>query len=124
MASTSDPLQDSEAASSGMAPLRAKWGWIVALGAVYVIAGFFALGSIAMATVASVLVVGPGHQCLSDQELEQVPHLGFARGALHRRGFRDIRKSAARRSAAHARAGRVAGCFRHHADHSVIQHEA
>jgi uncharacterized membrane protein HdeD (DUF308 family) len=41
-----------------MAPLRAKWGWIVALGAVYVIAGFFALGSIAMATVASVLVVG------------------------------------------------------------------
>jgi uncharacterized membrane protein HdeD (DUF308 family) len=58
MASTSDPLQDSEAASSGMAPLRAKWGWIVALGAVHVIAGFFALGSIAMATVASVLVVG------------------------------------------------------------------
>jgi uncharacterized membrane protein HdeD (DUF308 family) len=55
MTSTSDTLQNSEA---GMAPLRAKWGWIVALGAVYVIAGFFALGSIAMATVASVLVVG------------------------------------------------------------------
>ena len=41
-----------------MAPLRAKWGWIVALGVVYVIAGFIALGSVAMATVASVLVVG------------------------------------------------------------------
>jgi len=55
MTGTSDTLQKSEA---GTAPLRAKWGWIVALGAVYVIAGFFALGSIAMATVASVLVVG------------------------------------------------------------------
>jgi uncharacterized membrane protein HdeD (DUF308 family) len=58
MTSTSDTLQSSDAASSGMAPLRAKWSWIVALGAVYVIAGFFALGSIATATVASVLVVG------------------------------------------------------------------
>ena len=41
-----------------MAPLRAKWGWIVALGVVYVIVGFIALGSVAMATVASVFVVG------------------------------------------------------------------
>jgi uncharacterized membrane protein HdeD (DUF308 family) len=41
-----------------MAPLRAKWGWIVALGVVYVIAGFIALGSIVAATAASVLVVG------------------------------------------------------------------
>ena len=41
-----------------VAPLRAKWGWIVALGFVYLIAGFVALGSIVMATVASVLVVG------------------------------------------------------------------
>ena len=40
------------------APLRAKWGWILALGIVYVIAGFVALGSVVMATVASVLVVG------------------------------------------------------------------
>jgi uncharacterized membrane protein HdeD (DUF308 family) len=38
--------------------LRAKWGWIVALGVVYLIAGFIALGSVAMATVVSVLVVG------------------------------------------------------------------
>jgi uncharacterized membrane protein HdeD (DUF308 family) len=41
-----------------MTPLRAKWGWIVALGVVYVLVGFVALGSVAMATVASVLVVG------------------------------------------------------------------
>ena len=40
------------------APLRAKWGWIVCLGVVYVIAGFIALGSVMMATVASVFVVG------------------------------------------------------------------
>jgi uncharacterized membrane protein HdeD (DUF308 family) len=56
--STSGTLKNSQAASSEMAPLRAKWGWIVALGTVYIIAGLFALGSIAMATVASVLVVG------------------------------------------------------------------
>lgn len=43
---------------SGIAALRAKWGWIVALGVVYLIAGFVALGSVVMATVASVLVVG------------------------------------------------------------------
>jgi uncharacterized membrane protein HdeD (DUF308 family) len=45
-------------ASSDTTPLRAKWGWIVALGVVYLIAGFIALGSVVMATVASVLVVG------------------------------------------------------------------
>jgi len=43
---------------TGLAALRAKWGWIVALGVVYVIVGFIALGSVVMATVASVLVVG------------------------------------------------------------------
>jgi len=43
---------------TGIAPLRAKWGWVVALGVVYVIAGIIALGSVVMATVASVLVVG------------------------------------------------------------------
>lgn len=45
-------------ATPDLSPLRAKSGWIVALGVVYVIAGFIALGSVAMATVASVLVVG------------------------------------------------------------------
>jgi uncharacterized membrane protein HdeD (DUF308 family) len=41
-----------------LAPLRAKWGWIVALGAVYVVAGVVALGSVVSATAATVLVVG------------------------------------------------------------------
>jgi uncharacterized membrane protein HdeD (DUF308 family) len=41
-----------------LAPLQAKWGWIVALGVVYVIAGIVALGSVVSATAATVLVVG------------------------------------------------------------------
>src|SRR5215467_16100990 len=44
--------------SSELEPLRAKWGWILALGVIYVIAGFIALGSVVTATVASVFVVG------------------------------------------------------------------
>ena len=44
--------------SSGLAPLRAKSGWIVALGVVYVVAGIIALGSVVLATVATVWVVG------------------------------------------------------------------
>jgi uncharacterized membrane protein HdeD (DUF308 family) len=43
---------------SDIRPLRAKCGWIVALGAVYLIAGLIALSSVALATVASVFVVG------------------------------------------------------------------
>jgi uncharacterized membrane protein HdeD (DUF308 family) len=43
---------------SGVEPLRAKCGWIVALGVVYVIAGLVALSSVALATVVSVFVVG------------------------------------------------------------------
>jgi uncharacterized membrane protein HdeD (DUF308 family) len=41
-----------------LAPLRAKSGWIVALGVVYVAAGVIALGSVVLATVASVFIVG------------------------------------------------------------------
>ena len=44
--------------TEALAPLRAKWGWIVALGVVYLIAGLIALGSVMAATAASVLVVG------------------------------------------------------------------
>jgi len=44
--------------STGLAPLRAKSGWIVALGVIYLLAGFIALGSVVFATVATVLVVG------------------------------------------------------------------
>jgi len=43
---------------SGIETLRAKWGWIVALGVIYTVAGFIALGSVLMATVASVFIVG------------------------------------------------------------------
>jgi len=57
MTSSSDTLQDLRTGID-VAPLRAKWGWIVALGVVYVVAGFIALGSIVMATVASVFIVG------------------------------------------------------------------
>jgi uncharacterized membrane protein HdeD (DUF308 family) len=45
-------------ASSDVEPLRAKWGWIVALGVVYLVAGFIALGSVLTATVVSVFLVG------------------------------------------------------------------
>jgi uncharacterized membrane protein HdeD (DUF308 family) len=55
MTSASDTIHRSPADTT---PLRAKWGWILALGIVYVIAGFVALGSVIMATVASVLIVG------------------------------------------------------------------
>jgi uncharacterized membrane protein HdeD (DUF308 family) len=49
---------DSSASASGLEPLRAKSGWIIALGIVYVIAGFVALGSVVFATVVTVFVVG------------------------------------------------------------------
>src|ERR1700730_3463882 len=48
----------SDALASGLEPLRAKSGWIVALGIVYVIAGFVALGSVVFATVVTVFMVG------------------------------------------------------------------
>jgi uncharacterized membrane protein HdeD (DUF308 family) len=46
------------AEATALEPLRAKSGWIVALGVVYVIAGIIALGSVVTATVVSVFVVG------------------------------------------------------------------
>jgi uncharacterized membrane protein HdeD (DUF308 family) len=51
-------LADTGIKGVDLAPLRAKWGWIVALGVVYLVAGFIALGSVAMATEVSVLIVG------------------------------------------------------------------
>lgn len=44
--------------TAGLEPLRAKSGWIIALGVVYIIAGIIALGSVVLATVATVFVVG------------------------------------------------------------------
>ena len=46
------------AETAGLAPLRAKSGWIIALGVVYVIAGVIALGSVVFATVVTVFIVG------------------------------------------------------------------
>ena len=57
MTITSHDLPNRQPASE-TAPLRAKWGWIVALGVVYMLAGLVALGSVVMATAASVLIVG------------------------------------------------------------------
>jgi aquaporin Z len=44
--------------AAAAAPLREKWGWMVAFGAVLALAGFVALGSVVSATVATVMVVG------------------------------------------------------------------
>src|SRR5215468_4846175 len=44
--------------ASRLEPLRSKWGWIVALGIVYMVAGLIALGSVVTATVVSVFIVG------------------------------------------------------------------
>jgi uncharacterized membrane protein HdeD (DUF308 family) len=38
--------------------LRAKWGWIVALGIIFMLAGVIALGSVVMATIWAVTIVG------------------------------------------------------------------
>ena len=57
MTNASDALRNPRG-HPDMAPLRAKWGWIVALGVVYLFAGLVALGSVVMATVASVFLVG------------------------------------------------------------------
>ena len=42
----------------GVRALRAKWGWIVALGIIFMIAGVIALGSVVAATASAVLIVG------------------------------------------------------------------
>jgi uncharacterized membrane protein HdeD (DUF308 family) len=47
-----------QASGAAAEPLRAKSGWIVALGIVYVVAGAVALSSVVMATVISVFLVG------------------------------------------------------------------
>ncbi len=56
MSSTSHTMTPT--AAPELAPLRAKCGWIIALGVIYTIAGVIALGSVLMATVASVYFVG------------------------------------------------------------------
>ena len=48
----------SPALASALEPLRAKSGWIIALGVVYLVCGLIALGSVIFATVATVYFVG------------------------------------------------------------------
>jgi uncharacterized membrane protein HdeD (DUF308 family) len=45
-------------ASTEAEPLRKNWGWMVAFGVLLALAGFIALGSVLLATIASVIVVG------------------------------------------------------------------
>jgi uncharacterized membrane protein HdeD (DUF308 family) len=49
---------DAHTHTAELEPLRAKCVWIIALGVIYVIVGLIALGSVVMATAASVLIVG------------------------------------------------------------------
>lgn len=44
--------------ADGLKVLRDKWGWIVALGVVFVLAGVVALGSVVAATASAVMIVG------------------------------------------------------------------
>jgi uncharacterized membrane protein HdeD (DUF308 family) len=55
---SSSPATPPHSLGSGLANLRAKRGWIVALGVIYLIAGVLAFGSVFFATVVSVLFVG------------------------------------------------------------------
>lgn len=48
----------SQGLADGLKALRAKWGWIVALGVVFLVAGVIAMGSVVAATETAVLVVG------------------------------------------------------------------
>ena len=50
-----NPLSSLDAATQ---ELRGKWGWVVALGAVCIVAGAIALGSVVLATVVTVNIVG------------------------------------------------------------------
>ncbi len=82
-----------------LTPLRAKWGWIVALGVVYTIAGFIALGSIVTATVVSVFVVGimmivAGiFEVINSFQIKswgEIPVLAADRHSLHHWRVRDV----------------------------------
>jgi uncharacterized membrane protein HdeD (DUF308 family) len=58
MCVTSNNPAPQQGLAEGIRALRGKWGWIVALGVVFMIAGVIALGSVVMATETAVLVVG------------------------------------------------------------------
>src|SRR5207344_3111990 len=58
MTATTNSPSDPHSLGDNLRALRAKWGWIVALGVIFMIAGVIALGSVVMATVSAVWVVG------------------------------------------------------------------
>ena len=58
MSNTANAAVTPEVLDRGLQPLRIKWGWIVALGVVFLIAGLIALSSIVVATAVSVTIVG------------------------------------------------------------------
>ena len=77
----------------GLKALHAKWGWIVALGIIFMIAGVIALGSVVMATVSAIYVIGVmmimagvdrDRHRLQRQGLGQVRAVDAARRALCR----------------------------------------
>jgi uncharacterized membrane protein HdeD (DUF308 family) len=53
-----NPSGPTHSLGAGIEALRGKWGWIVALGVLFVFAGVVALGSVVTATAVSVLFVG------------------------------------------------------------------
>ena len=58
MSMTSNSLGPQGNLGEGVRALRARWGWIVALGVIFMISGVIALGSVVMATQTAVFVVG------------------------------------------------------------------
>jgi uncharacterized membrane protein HdeD (DUF308 family) len=58
MTATTNSPSDPHSLGDSLRALRAKWGWIVALGVIFMIAGVIALGSVVVATEWAVLIVG------------------------------------------------------------------
>ena len=58
MSMTGNSLGPQGSLGEGLRALRARWGWIVALGVIFMIAGVIALGSVVMATETAVMVIG------------------------------------------------------------------
>jgi len=98
-------------------PLRAKCGWIVALGVIYVVAGLIALSSVVLATVVSVFIVGimmvvaawPRSSTHSSSSPGASSSSGSCLVCSTRRRHHDVRESAARRGAVDAYAWGRAG---------------
>jgi uncharacterized membrane protein HdeD (DUF308 family) len=58
MSVTSNTPTPSHNLGEGIRALRTKWGWVVALGVIFMIAGVIALGSVLMATLSAIYVIG------------------------------------------------------------------